>query len=650
MNLVLLIRDFSPPGADFIVWLRRSRLVLLLLFLLALPIIAQAADTPGEDTTEPDEVTVVVTGERRIQPISESIATTTVITAKEIEESGAQTVADVLRLGPGVTIRQSGTPGALATTTIRGSNANQVLVLVDGQRISSPAFFGGTDLSKFPVNDIARIEIIRGPASSLYGSEAFGGVINIITRTPSTGFRADLGTGNHGRDERSLTVEGPAGKANWQLSFAAPGYDGFRPNSKFDAVSLAGKVVLPDLAGWSLTLNGENYHDKLGLPGPSYAPDPDDTQWWNRDRADLTLKRALGFGNLEIHAYDNKQVLNNAWSVADPFFPSFGNSLITGKTNAVEMLVRGDSWTRHAWTAGAEYRDDSYDDMETGTYADPSQYPQHESVQNRALFLQDRWSLTGATDLVYGARLDDHSTAGSKTTPRVGVVQRLSDSLHLRASYAEGFRAPNFVELYYPAGPYGPGYSGNPSLQPETSRQYELGLNRHLKSDDLDVALFTTDVNNLIQASSATPYENVGQARQRGAELNWQHRFTRNTSLDFAYTYTQAVNRTTGEWLPGQPYNKASLTAATKMNTWDIGLTGRWVDDRKDFYFDPATYASTQVKLPDYLVFDLNLTRLTTTPVQPYINIRNLLDRKYEEVYGFPTEGFTIESGVRVVW
>jgi len=288
--------------------------------------------------------------------------------------------------------------------------------------------------------------------------------------------------------------------------------------------------------------------------------------------------------------------------------------------------------------------------METGTYADPSQYPQHESVRNQALFAQDRWSVTGATDLLIGARYDDHSTAGGKTTPRAGIVHRLGDNLHLRASYAEGFRAPNFVELYYPEGPYGPGYSGNTGLKPETSRQYEAGINRHLRNDDLDLAFFTTDVSNLIMATSATPYQNVGRARQRGAELNWQHRFTANTSLDFAYTYTQATNRTTGERLLAQPYNKAALTATTHMNTWDISLTGRWVDDRDDLFFDPATFTSTKVKLPDYLVFDLLLTRLTTSPYRPYINIRNLLDRDYQEVYGYPTEGFTIESGVRVVW
>lgn len=630
--------------------LRISLLLLIILSFFALPLCAQTTDLPDETSDDSEEITVVVTAERREQPVSESIATTTVITAKEIKASGAQTVADVLRLGPGATIRQSGTPGALVTTSIRGSNSNQVLVLIDGQRISSPAFFGGTDLSKFPVANISRIEIIRGPASSLYGSEAFGGVINIITREPDAGFRVDIGQGNHGRTRRSLTAEGPLGQANWQFTAAVPAYDGTRPNSKYDATSLSGRITVPDLAGWSLSLTGEDYHDRLGLPGPSYAPDPDDVQWWKRARLSLTLKRALGFGDMEIHASRNKQVLNNAWSVDDPLFPSEGNSLITGKTDAVELLLSGNIGDKHAWAAGVEYRNDTYDDMETGTYVDPALYPQHESVQNRALFVQDRWSVLKSTDLIFGARLDDHSIAGAKTTPRIGLVQRLSDTLRFRASYAEGFRAPNFVELYYPEGPYGPGYAGNPNLKPETSKQYEIGFNRRLKHGDLDLAFFTTNVENLIQASSTTPYENVGKARQRGIELNWQHRFTPRMSLEFAYTYTDAINRTTGTRLLAQPFNKASLTAVMSLNTWEIALTGRWVDDRLDRYFDPTTFASMDVTLPDYMVFDLNLIRLTSAPVQPYITIRNLLDREYEEVYGYPTEGFTIESGVRIIW
>lgn len=623
----------------------RLSLLWLCAVCLAIPLFAQEP-APADDPAE-EEVTVVVTADRVLQPISQTIATTAVITAKEIRESGAQTVADALRIAPGVGVRQSGQVGALATTSVRGSSSNQVLVLVDGQRVSSPAFFSGTDLAKFPVTNVARIEIIRGPASSLYGSEAFGGVINIITKSPGeAGGEVTYGHARNGRAERALRVQGSAGPLNWQLNGAFPGYDGIRPNSDFSATDLSARVVMPDLAGWNLSLRGNTYHDKLGLPNadPNHTGffDPDDRQWWDRNSLDLTGTRALGSGELELRASHNMQRLFNHapgdWGTYD--------SDITGVTKTVEALyhvTRG----AHQLAFGGEYRNDEYDDIESG--ASPSE--QHEAVYNRAVYLQDRWSLSEATDLVLGGRLDDHATAGSKLTPRVGINHRLGSGLRLRASYAEGFRAPNFVELYYPAGPWGPGYSGNTGLKPETSRQYELGINRHWAGNDVDLAVFTTNVTNLIQATSATPYENVGRTRQRGIELSWQRRLGGNTALECTFSHLNAVNRTTGARLLGQPNNKATVTVSTRVRgVWDVALTGRWTDDRPDLVFDPETFSSNPVTIPDFMVFDLTLTRQGTGNFQPYFILRNLLDRDYEEVAGFATEGFGLETGMRMAW
>lgn len=626
--------------------LYRTFAILASLSLLSLPLSAETAPQPDES-----EVTVIVTAERIAQPVGESIATATVITAKEIREQGAQTVGDVLRFVPGATLRQSGQLGAATTTFVRGAKANQVLVLVDGQHISSPAFIGGTDLSKFPVAAVSRIEVIRGPVSSLYGSEAIGGVINIITKRPAEpGGELILGFGGNGRAVRSLSLRG-GGPVLWQITSDMPAFDGTRPNSDYSATDLSARIVVPSARGWELSFRAERYHDTLGLPGadPNHTGyyDSDDRQWWDRENFHLSASRDLGEGRLEWQAYRNRQQLHNVAPGTDWLgAPVLYDSLITGTTQATELTYRR-ARGAHQWVVGGEYRGDDYEDIESGT----SPSTQRKTIANRALFVQDRWSIGPTTDLVLGARLDDHSTAGRRVTPRIGITHAAGPGTCLRASYSGGFRAPNFVELYYDS-MYG---TGNPNLRPERSRQYEVGANIQRGDDIFDVAVFTDSVRDLISWAIDPntwlgTYENVQRARKRGVELTWEHRCSASTTLSLSYSYLDAVNRTTGARLLGIPHNQVSLTAASVVKSWEIALTGRWTDKRPDLAFDPVTWASSSVMLPGRAVFDLSLVRRGGGRGDPYVIIRNLTDASYEEVAGFPAEGRSVEVGMRSSW
>ena len=625
---------------------RRSALAAFLL-LLPLPLVAQTAPEPDQP-----EVTVIVTAERAEQPASESIASAAVITAKEIREQGARTVADVLRLVPGATLRQSGQLGAVSVAHVRGAEANQVLVLLDGQRISSSAFLGGADLSKLPTADISRIEVIRGPVSSLYGSEAIGGVINIISKRPTeAGGEAVLGFGDNGRAERTLSLRGGTERMAWQFTGSSPAFSGTRPNSDYSATDLSARVVLPSVKGWELSMRAERYHDSLGLPDadPNHTgyADPDDHQWWDRENFDLSAKRGLVAGEAEWRAYRITQRLHNLSPGIDwEGDPVVYDSRITGTTKAMETTYRLERGA-HRWVFGGEYRDEAYEDMEGG--GAPS--TQRKTITNRALFVQDRRAIGPRTDLVLGTRLDDHSTAGSKMTPRIGVSHVVAPRVRARLSYAEGFRAPNFVQLYYNTS-WG---TGNPNLRPEKSRQYELGLNIQRKDDVIDLAVFTSRVRDRITwvtdpETYRGTYENVERAGQRGFEVAWNRRLSDSAHLSLCYSYVDARNRTQDTRLPGIPHNQISLTAATKLKSWDVALTGRWSDRRPDLAFDPITWLPRQVMLSGRAVFDLSLTRRGGKRGDPYVIIRNLTDASYEEVLGFPAEGLSIEMGMRSSW
>ncbi len=611
--------------------------VCALLSMMALPAIADTAAQP--------EVTVVVTAERISQPVSASIASTTVITAKQILEAGAKTAADAVRMSPGITVNQAGQLGSLTSTYIRGAKPNQVLILIDGARFSSEAFVSGADLSKIPAEDIQRIEVIRGPVSSLYGSEAIGGVINIITKKPTeTAGNTTLGFGGDGRVERTLSVKGAEGPALWQLTTIDPVYTGTRPNSDFSASNWLAKLILPSVSGWELSMRGETYYDSLGLPGADVNHtgyfDPDNRQSDERHGFDFAASRDMGSGQLEARWYSLEQTLHNVKPGA------FGwDSFIGGLTRAAEVNYKFASGS-HSWVVGGEYRQEDYTDIEGGFF--PS--TQENTVLSRALYAQDRWYVLPGTDIVMGARMDNHSAFGSKITPRVGINRLMGAKSHMRVSYGEGFRAPNFVELYYHS-TFGPGYAGNPNLMPEKSKQYEIGWNVQAGDlDNFDLAVYHNDIRDMIQATSATPYENIGSARQQGAEVSWDHRFTQSTRLNVNYSYINAQNGTTGERLTLIPHNQGNVSLSTLVKDWQIALTGRWTDARPDKAFDPVTYASVDTVLPSRTVFDLTITGRRPNALNPYIIVRNLADLKYDEITGYPSEGRTLEAGVRSAW
>jgi outer membrane cobalamin receptor len=589
----------------------------------------------AQETAQPDEpeITVVVTAERTAQPVSESISSATVVTAKQIREQGAQTVGDALRLVPGVTISQNGQTGSLAIAHLRGTSLSQVLVLVDGQRVSSSAFGGSADLSKFPLADVARIEVIRGPVSSLYGSDAIGGVINIITRQPTRrAGEVKLGFGDFSRQERSMYLSSGQGPVAWQLNAQFPVFSGARLNSDYSAANLSARVLMPSVKGWELSLRGEDYHDSLGLPGSTTWVSPNDRQWWDRSGFDIAAKRDIGPGQLELHGYSIDQELREI----NPDF--FTNSHIMGTTRASEATYRVDRGTRH-WIFGGEYRGESYKDVESGSVL------QDKEITNRALFVQNRIDLSTTTDVLVGVRMDDHSTAGSKVSPRLGVNHAVSGKTRVRASYAEGFHAPTLVDLYY----NNFGTIGNPNLKPEKSRQYELGMNTQIGDDSIDLAVFTNSVVDQIiwlpqPPSPGNPFPgtfmNVDQARQRGIELSWDHRIGNSTRLGLFYTYIDARNLTMGSRLPGIPHRQIGLTLSGKMRSWSTALTGRWTDDRP---YNTGIVAGRAV-------FDLTLTRQSEAPSNPYVVIRNLTNVSYEEAQGYPADRRSIEVGMRSAW
>jgi vitamin B12 transporter len=565
------------------------------------------------------------------------VASATVVTAAQLRAQGAISVADALRLVPGATVAENGQMGSLASPSIRGVKAYQVLVLVDGRRISSAAF-SNPDLAKFSLADVSRIEVIRGPVSALYGSDAFGGVINIITRKPyAHGGSLTMSYGSRDRSNREISLHGADARTSWRVTTSTPTYGGDRANSDFDATNFSGSLGVSGLpGGWEATVSADSYHDTLGLPGDVVNPTPLDRQWWNRNTLDLALSRSGKDDRTDVRVYRIEQQMHNV-SVS-PWWAS--DSRFTGTTDAVEAtyaLTRG----RHQAVMGAELRNEAFEDVEIGG-------TQTNSNHNTALFVQDRWAVAPGTDVVAGVRMDDHSEAGMHTTPRLGVLREVGRA-NLRASYAEGFRAPNFVESF------GSAYAtGNPNLDPEVSRQLEVGANFARKGGDLDVAVFQNTVRDMIAyvpgavLGAKGSYSNVTRARQRGVEVAWGHRFG-DVRVSTAYSYLEAKDLSADARLKRVPRHKVGVTASGTVADVQTALTARWMDGWIDV--DPTTWAA--MKLPGRLVLDLSLQHAAmggATRVSPYLVVRNLTGVHYDAIAGYPGESRGVEGGVRTSW
>lgn len=360
---------------------------------------------------------------------------------------------------------------------------------------------------------------------------------------------------------------------------------------------------------------------------------------WLQLRGSAGAKGDIADGTLNWTAYSTNQLLDYS---APPYYASSTKGL----TTATEVSYTHDLGA-HQLIGGGEYRNESNTNTATG-----SERAYH-AIYNRALFVQDRWQINPLTEMIFGTRLDDHSTAGSRLSPRIGINRAVAKNTNLRASYATGFRAPNFVELYcaYPD-PYEHkyGYVGNPALRPETSQQFEIGLNSRLKHGTIDLALFSTSTRDEILPDLLTnptgdyqyTYDNVSRASHRGVELSYGHQFSPATSVDFTYSYLAAKSLPDGNPLKGIPHNTVSFTATQNIQNWDISLIGRWIGERLDV---------TGVTAPTITTFDLTLQpHGEKMRLKPFAIIRNLTNTSYEEVIGYPVEGRSFELGLRSAW
>jgi outer membrane cobalamin receptor len=591
---------------------------------------------------------VVVTATKTEKDIQDMTQAVTVVTGEEIRKAGATDVATAIQNATNVHIGNYGTPGSVESVSIRGAYSSQVLVLLNGIRMNSSRD-GGFDLSFVPVSvdDIDRIEIVRGPGSALYGSDAVGGVINIITKKPVSEQVLMKGSaGSHGYDDLYFSKYGRQGAWYYTLSGDRQTSDGYRVNSDLYQWTYGGKIGYDFSKVSSLELTANYLSKENGSPGSTVFGETPHARQQERNAVFGAAYRGKISGalDLKLSGYRKQDDLSLWDYTATDFFtglpaPVYDRYKTTSDGGEAQV-----NWLIASWnqlTAGYELRHDDLDsfDAQSGSSA--------HTAALKAYYVQDEIAMGEALIINIGGRHDDHSAYGEKFSPKAGARYYVkSTGTTIRASYGESFRAPTFNDLYFNTS-WG---VGNPNLRPESAKEYEGSLEQKIGKDGrVMVAGFDRKVKDLISWDwSVYPMqvENIGRVRIRGLETEAGYGPTEAFSLKVNYTYTNPVDETTGEkiyyTIPKEQL-KGSLTVMLERNVY-LTAEGRGVEN----YVKPGEPAWR------YSVFDAKISEKYSKGKgisgEFYIAVLNIFNRKYEVVQGYLMPPKEVRGGVAVTF
>ncbi len=574
----------------------------VLLAPLSFPMIATAADGDA----------VIVTATRTAQLADQVLAPVIVITRDQIERSQPTDVADLLRFHAGLDIGRNGGPGQATSLFLRGTNSDHTLVMIDGVRIN-PGTIGGAALHNLDPAVIERIEIVKGPRSSLYGSDAIGGVINIITRRASAGTQADASAGAGNFGTRKLTAGARHVQDGWRAGVEASRVDtdGFPPRTGSDIDRGHDNTTITAHAGRRVgVLDVELSHfDARGNTEylDFFASDPELDQDFRNSVTALTLEAQPAetwVSRLQLSQARDEIDQNQSADFAhtDRRMVDWQNDVQFGATRLV--------------TAGVWFMREEVEAVSFGSGFD-------EKADTKAVYLQDSADF-GRHSLLVAARYTDHEAFGGHTTWDAGYGYRLSDATRLIASAGTAFRAPDFSDRF--------GFGGNPDLEAEESRNIELGLRHRLSpAQRLTLSVFRNDIENLIEFDfiNTSSMVNIGKARIRGAEAGYE--FTHERWRAGVEAIVQdPESRTSGNPLPRRAKRSVTASLGYDGGQWQVGADVLAASKRKDSDF-------SDVRLAGYGLVNLNAGWWLTPEWSLRARVENLFDKDYTLADGFNT-------------
>ena len=593
----------------------------------------------------------------------------TVITAKDIEAMKASTVADVLKAVPGLDVASNGGAGTATSVFMRGADSKNTLILVDGVMLNDPSSANrSAELSNLTADNIERIEVVKGPMSVMYGSNATSGVINIITKKGQGPFScfADISGGSYGTVKTGAGASGTMKALNYSLAVSGIHADGFSiADDENDHINKNGNTHEKD-AYENVTLSGRAGYDfspathldmvtrytdsstdlddyGSGYAGDAFAYDP--VTWASLPDLSSPHKRSI----------DARQSLTKA-SLKNSFADRFLSTSLS-----YQLSDQKREYTENDGTDGGYYKGRSHEatfqgdlNFDTNTVTLGTSY-YREIMESTAIDerdadivsvrIQDQFMPNDSMTVLLGARLDDHDRFGDKTTYRIAPSYAFKTGTCLKASYGTGFRAPSLYELYEPN-------YGNNDLGPEESRGWDFGVEQAFK--DSAITLGCTYFNmvfddRIVYDFTTSQYNQLdGKTRTSGVEASVGWSPMADLDLTLAYNYTESKDPD-GARLARRPYNKYHLNARYRfIEKALVNLDIRYLDKRRDTAYATDVDGNSVDYLDAYTLVNLALSYNLTRHVELYGRIDNLFDEFYEECWSYATAGLSGYAGVKV--
>ncbi len=601
-----------------------------------LVLIAVGARVSGAEETSPDEIPtfppVVVTATQTEVPLKETAASVTVIDQKTIEEKHLTAVAEALREVPGLTVVRSGGLGGTTSVFLRGANPDHTLVLIDGVQVNSP-FSGFFDFANLTVDNIERIEVIRGPQSTLYGSDAIGGVIQIFTKKgegPPAG-SLSFEAGAYRTFRETAGVSGSTEQFDYSLSAGRIDRRGFsraaggREDDGYENTTLSSRLGINLTSQTRLEWTGRYTDSESDLDSP-----PTDVRNFVQAEQNGATSLALLSTLLEEWRQELKVSFNfEELEGRDPAPGSFNNYEFDAQGRRVDWRHHIDLGRSALLTLGYEYEFQRGESR--GGIND-------ETLTNQAVYAFNQLRLSPVI-LNFGVRYDDNDRFGSETTYKVESAYWVeSTATKVRAAYGTGFHGPTLVDLFFP------GFS-NPNLEPEESKSFEAGVEQSLWKERVRIGAtyFQSRIDQLIVFDFVQSIPiNLAQAKMNGWEFEISARPTERINLSANYTLTNTEDEETGDELLRRPRHQASGSLSIRpIHPLLLVVQARYAGKRIDFGGG---------ELGDYTVVDLAGTYALHPKVALFARVENLFDREYEEVTGYATAGFSGYGGVKVTF
>lgn len=641
----------------------------------ALPAQAQVAPVSEDDAAADKPIFVSASRSGEGIPVDQLGASGTVLDAEAVERRQTRIVSDILRDVPGVAVSRTGAIGGLTQVRVRGTESNHVLVLIDGIEAADP-YLGEYDFGSLIADPSARIEVLRGQQSSLYGSDAIGGVIHYITpsgaEAPGLSLRAE--GGSFETFDMGTRLAGVSGDLDYAVSGAyhhTGGYptarngvrdvgsDIFGANTRL-IWSPSEQFKLTGVARYGHTRAESNNSENDGTsPLFGYTVDSPGVRFDNRSFHGLVSAELLALDGRWTNTLSGQiaDFLRRGYAPPLPGAPSVRESGNTGqrlKGSFVSSLRLGTERFSHRLTAAVDAERESFRNTAPGFGSPFDAFTGVRHTDNLGLVLQYELLAGEALSLGASIRHDDNDRFDDATTYRVQGSYALPTGTRIRGAWGTGVKDPGFYELY---GFFDGRYIGNPNLRPERSEGWEVGLEQSFADDvaTLGLTYFDSRLEDEIYTTFpppdfvATPANLATLSKQQGVEAFLAARLAEQFRVDAAYTYLEAEENGVGE--VRRPKHVASFNASfigadeRFSGTLTVRYNGKAIDVA---FLDAVFFVPSRVALDDFVLVSLAAEYKLRPGVSIMARVENLLDQDYEEVFSFATPGVAAYAGAQV--